>query len=147
MAAAAATRTPQHIARAAAGHRVLGLAALALAAAHLPLLAWFPHSAGWTLALLVMTAWCLKCSWCALRGGPATTLLLMCALMGAAHVAMAIGIPWFAGHHAPSRAHPGGHGALMLLVAAGEFALMFGSALVIRGQARCRMRQDAALAI
>lgn len=112
--------------------RLLGAASLALAVAHLLVLVLFPHSLPWTVGLAAMTLWCIKCSWCLWRGGSAGGLMAMCALMGVAHVAMVVGMPWFAGHHGAHTQHPSGHAALMLLVALGEFVLMFAAALVIR---------------
>ncbi|MCW4463907.1 hypothetical protein OK351_00055 [Glutamicibacter sp. MNS18] len=114
--------------------RLLGAASLALAAAHLLILVLIPHSLPWMLGLLAMTLWCAKCSWCVWRGGSAGSLMAMCALMGVAHMAMVLGMPWFAGHHGAHAQHPPGHAAVMLLVALGEFILMFAAALVIRGR-------------
>lgn len=115
-----------------ARHRALGIASLCLAAAHLLVLAALPHTLWWTLALLAMTFWCVKCSWCVLRGGSPMSLLAMSALMGASHVAMVIGMPWFAGHHGAHAVHDGHHAPIMLGIAAAEFLLMFGAAWLSR---------------
>lgn len=130
----ASAAAPAAPARVPSGHRVLGWAVLGSAAVHLAVLALIPHSALWTVVLLAMTAWCLKCAWCVLRGGNALELLGMCAAMGAAHIAMVVGMPWFAGHHGGHSGHPSSHAVPMLLIALMEFALMFASALVVRRQ-------------
>lgn len=122
---AAATRLTSW---ASAGHSALGFASLCLAAAHLLVLAALPHTLWWTLALLAMTFWCVKCSWCVLRGGSPLSLLAMSALMGASHVAMVIGMPWFTGHHGAHAAHGAHHAPVMLGIAAAEFLVMFGAA-------------------
>lgn len=96
------------------------------------MLAALPHTLWWTLALLAMTFWCTKCSWCVLRGGSPMSLLAMSALMGASHVAMVIGMPWFAGHHGAHAVHDGHHALVMLGIAAAEFLLMFGAAWLSR---------------
>ncbi|MEV7639692.1 MULTISPECIES: hypothetical protein [Actinomycetes] len=121
-----------HAARVPAGHIALGAASLGLAATHLLVLVLMPHSLWWNLALLAMTLWCIKCSWCVLRGGSPLRLLVMSALMGTAHVAMVIGMPWFGGHHASHAAHGAQHAPVMLAVAAAEFLLMFGAAWLSR---------------
>lgn len=126
---AAATR---QTARASAGHRALGIASLCLAAAHLLVLAVLPHTLWWTLALLAMALWCVKCSWCVLHGGSPLSLLAMSALMGASHVAMVIGMPWFTGHHGAHAAHGTHHAPVMLGIAAAEFLVMFGAAWLSR---------------
>ncbi|MFJ2619457.1 hypothetical protein [Glutamicibacter sp. NPDC087344] len=115
-------------------NRVLGWAAASSAVVHLVVLALIPHSLPWAVLLVAMTLWCLKCSWCVLRGGSSLELLGMCAAMGAAHIAMVIGMPWFAGHHSGSAGHSASHVVPMLLIALMEFALMFAAALVARGQ-------------
>lgn len=134
MAAAVLTASAAPAAPVPAGHRLLGWAALGSAAVHLAVLALIPHSPLWTVLLLAMTAWCLKCAWCVLRGGSALELLGMCAAMGAAHIAMVVPMPWFAGHHGGHAGHPVSHAGPMLLIALMEFALMFASALVVRRQ-------------
>lgn len=128
----AAAVLPANTAPVASGHRVLGLAALALAAAHLALLVLLPHGLGISLVLIAMTLWCVKCSWCVLRGGSPMSLLVMSALMGTSHVAMVIGMPWFTGHHASHTSHDAQHAPVMLGVAAAEFLLMFGAAWLSR---------------
>ncbi|WP_423299091.1 hypothetical protein [Glutamicibacter nicotianae] len=119
-------------ARVSAGHRALGIGSLCLAAAHLLVLAVLPHTLWWTLALLAMAVWCVKCSWCVLRGGSPMSLLVMSALMGASHVAMVIGMPWFTGHHGAHAGHGTHHAPVMLGIAAAEFLVMFGAAWLSR---------------
>lgn len=94
-----------------------------------------PHSVAWSVVLIAMTLWCMKCAWCVGRGGAVMELLLMCAAMGATHVVMVVGMPWFNGHHGGHANHSAAHAGIMLLIAGVEFALMFLSALVIRRQA------------
>ncbi|MGC0268911.1 hypothetical protein ACPROK_04920 [Glutamicibacter soli] len=127
-----ASAAPAVPARVQLGNRVLGAAVLGSAVVHLAVLALIPHAPLWTALLLAMTAWCLKCAWCVLRGGNALELLGMCAAMGAAHIAMVVGMPWFTGHHDGHAGHPASHAVPMLLIALMEFALMFASALVVR---------------
>lgn len=120
-----------------AGHRVLGVASLSLAAVHVLVLIALPHSAVWSIALAAMTLWCAKCAWCVLRGGSAQKLMLMCALMAAAHVVMVLGVPFAAGHHNTAH-HSMNHAAPMLLIALIELLLMLGAAVLIRHQTTYR---------
>lgn len=113
-------------------HHLLGAFAALSAVGHLLLLALLPHSIGWMVLLVVMSLWCLKCSWCIMRGGNIAELMLMCAAMGAAHLMMVVPMPWFSGHHGQHAGHSTYHAGIMLLLAAAEFALMFASALVLR---------------
>lgn len=129
---AAAVLTARLAAPRLGAHHLLGAFAALSAAGHLLLLALLPHSLGWTLLLVVMSLWCLKCSWCVVRGGGIAELMLMCAAMGAAHLMMVVPMPWFSGHHAQHAGHSSTHAGIMLLLAAAEFALMFASALVLR---------------
>lgn len=131
MAAAVLTARLAAPRRPAAHHLLAGAAGLA-AAGHLLVLALLPHSLGWSLLLAAMTLWCIKCAWRVARGCAVLELQLMCAAMGAAHVAMTVGLPWFSGHHAGHAGHAASHAGIMLLAAAIEFALMFASALVLR---------------
>lgn len=116
----------------AAGPRVLALATCLMVGVHLLLLVVAPHGWGWTVVLLLMTAWCLKCALSVLKGGSLQTLMLMSALMGLVHVVMALGLPGAVAHHA---AQAGSahllHAMPMLAVGVCELVLTFFAALLI----------------
>lgn len=125
----AAVAEPSVIRRPAPWNLVLGTGGLVLAAAHLASLPLAAHSLLVSALLVVMTALCIKCAWCLLRGGEALGLMLMSAGMGMVHAAMALGLPWLAGHHEHSlTVHSAGHGALMLILALAEFVMMYAAA-------------------
>jgi len=128
MVAAAIAPSPSR--RLTPAHRVLGSAALVLGLAHLASIAVLPHSLWWMSILLVMTLWCTKCAWGVWQGAPAQKLLVMSALMGMLHMAMALGLPWMGEHHHSATAHSSAHGNLMLLLALPEFAVMFWAAIL-----------------
>ena len=117
-------------------HRVLGLAAGGLALLHVFALILLPHSLWWTVLLVVMTLWCSKCAWGVWQGAAPQKLLVMSAAMGMLHVVMAVGMPWLGTHHHSATAHASMHGSLMLLMAVGEFVVMFFAALLGHAQHR-----------
>lgn len=123
-------------------HLILGIAALVLAAAYLASTPVLTHSLFWSVTLVAMTGWYIKCAWCVVRGGAAQQLLFMSAGMGIIHTIMAVGSPWFSAHHGHSLSgHPATHSSLMLLMAVAEFVLMYSAAAVChiqRHQAQLR---------
>lgn len=129
-----------------AGLRVLVAATLIMSASHLVLLIAAPHNLGWSLALLLMTAWCIKCALAVAQGESPQALMLMSALMGLAHIIMVLGLPGGAAHHSSGAAPEHvAHAVPMLVVGAAELLLMFFAAVLLnRSRSRTPKPQYAA---
>jgi hypothetical protein len=119
--------------------RVLLIATCLLAAAHLGLLVRAPHGLGWSLLILVMTFWCLKCARGVLLGESVQALMLMSALMALLHIIMVLGLPGAVAHHATSSAsHHAAQAIPMLAVGLSELVLTFFAAVILnRSRMRC----------
>ncbi|WP_404286671.1 hypothetical protein [Glutamicibacter arilaitensis] len=112
--------------------RILVAAALVISATHLVLLIVAPHDLGWSLALLLMTAWCVKCTLAVAKGESPQALMLMSALMGLAHIIMVLGLPGGTAHHSSGAAPEHvAHAVPMLMVGAAELMLMFFAAVLL----------------
>lgn len=120
--------------------KVLLIATCLLAAAHLGLLVMAPHGLGWSLLILVMTFWCLKCARGVLQGESVQALMLMSALMALMHIIMVLGLPGAAAHHSTSSAsHHSAQAIPMLAVGVSELVLTFFAATILN---RSRIRSS-----